>query len=95
LFADAQGEAIDSHDAGTAIFKGRIGFYEVLTVTRAMRQAIGERVNAHKLLETAGPSHLTMRRDGLLKAQQGLTTVGEVLRATQDSGTDLLLGDSA
>ncbi len=94
LFADATGEAIDSHDAGTAIFKGRIGFYEVLTVTRAMRQAIGERVNAHKLLETAGPSHLTMRRDGLLKAQQGLTTVGEVLRATQDSGTDLLLGDA-
>lgn len=93
LFAEAQGEAIDSHDAGLSIFKGRIGFYEVLTVTRAMRTAIGERVNAHKLLETAGPSHLTMRRDGLLKAQQGLTTVGEVLRATQDSGTEMLLGE--
>ena len=91
LLADATGEAIDSHDAGAAIFKGRIGFYEVLTVTRAMRTAIGERVNAQKLLETAGANHLTMRRDGLIKAAQGLTTVGEVLRATQDSGTDVLL----
>ncbi|MEQ8843983.1 MAG: GspE/PulE family protein [Phycisphaerales bacterium] len=91
LFEDASGEPIDSHDAGESIFKGRIGFYEVLTVTRAMRAAIGDRVNAQQLLETAAPSHQTMRRDGLLKAAQGLTTVGEVLRATQDSGTDMLL----
>lgn len=56
-----------------------------------MRTAIGERVNAQKLLETAAPSHITMRRDGLLKACKGMTTVGEVLRATQDSGTDVLL----
>ncbi|MEQ8316962.1 MAG: GspE/PulE family protein [Phycisphaerales bacterium] len=95
MFADATGEAIDSHDAGLSIFKGRIGFYEVLTVTRAMRAAIGERVNAQKLLETAHPTHQTMRRDGLIKASQGLTTVGEVLRATQDSGTEMLLGEPA
>ncbi len=94
LFAEATGEAIDSHDAGQSIFKGRIGFYEVLTVTRAMRAAIGDRVNAQKLLETAHPTHQTMRRDGLIKASQGLTTVGEVLRATQDSGTDMLLEDA-
>lgn len=93
LFADATGEPIDSHDAGGSVFKGRIGFYEVLVVTRAMRAAIGERVNAQKLLETAASSHITMRRDGLLKAAQGMTTVGEVLRATQDSSTDLMLGD--
>ena len=92
MFVKATGEAIDSHDAGDAVFKGRIGFYEVMTVTRAMRAAIGERMNAQQLLETAAPSHITMRRDGLLKAAQGLTTVGEVLRATQDSGTDLMLG---
>ncbi|MFI4881083.1 MAG: GspE/PulE family protein [Phycisphaerales bacterium JB064] len=91
LFDGADGEAIDSHDAREAVFKGRIGFYEVLTVTRAMRSAIGERVNAQKLLETAATAHITMRRDGLLKAAQGMTTVGEVLRATQDSGTDIML----
>lgn len=93
LFEHATGEPIDSHDASGAVFKGRIGFYEVLTVTRSMRAAIGDRVNAQQLLETAAPTHITMRRDGLLKAAQGMTTVGEVLRATQDSGTDVLLED--
>ena len=37
-----------------------------------------------ELLATAGPGHLTMRKDGLLKASAGLTTVAEVLAATQD-----------
>ncbi|MEO1008002.1 MAG: GspE/PulE family protein [Planctomycetota bacterium] len=85
LFADATGQPIDSHDAGPDLFQGRIGFYEVLTVTRAMRAAITERMNAQQLLRTASADHITMRQDGLRKAARGLTTVGEVLRATQDA----------
>ncbi len=67
-------------------FKSRIGFFEVLLVTPSMRQAITEgRTAAYEILATADPSHVTMRRDGLIKAASGLTTVDEVLRATQDT----------
>lgn len=70
-------------------FKGRIGFFEVLLVTPAMRTAITEgRTAAYEILATADKSHVTMRHDGLIKASVGLTTVDEVLRATQD--TELL-----
>jgi type IV pilus assembly protein PilB len=72
-------------------FRGRIGFFEVLMVTPAMRTAITEgRTAAYEILATAEPGHVTMRMDGLIKASGGLTTVDEVLRATQD--TELLNG---
>ncbi len=65
--------------------KGRVGFYELLLVTPQMREAITRgRTSAPEILATAGPTHVSMRRDGLIKASQGLSTVDEVLRATQD-----------
>ena len=67
-------------------FRGRIGLYEVLRITPDMRAAIGQRATSRQLLETAAHDHVTMRRDGMLKASQGLTTVEEVLRSTQDVG---------
>jgi len=67
-------------------YRGRIGFYELLLVTGAMREAVtAGRTAPHELLRTAHPSHVSMRRDGLLKAAEGLTSVDEVLRATQDT----------
>ena len=67
-------------------FRGRIGFFEVLLVTPAMRTAITEgRTAAYEILATAEPSHVTMRMDGLIKAANGLTTGVEVRRATQDT----------
>lgn len=67
-------------------FKGRLGFFEVLMVTSAMRTAITEgRTAAYEILSTAASDHVTMRQDGLIKAGRGETTVDEVLRATQDT----------
>ncbi len=67
-------------------FFSRIGFYEMLAVTPKMREAVTEgKTSRHQLLATARADHLTMRREGLLKAAAGLTTVEEVLRATQDA----------
>jgi type II secretory ATPase GspE/PulE/Tfp pilus assembly ATPase PilB-like protein len=66
--------------------KGRIGFFEMLTVTSAMRAAITDgRTSRMELLRTAGARHVTMRQDGVVKAAGGETTVEEVLRATQDA----------
>ena len=67
-------------------FKSRLGFFEVLLVTPAMRAAITEgRTAAYEILKTALPEHVSMRGDGLIKAAEGQTTVEEVLRATQDT----------
>ncbi|MBL8991211.1 MAG: type II/IV secretion system protein [Phycisphaerae bacterium] len=67
-------------------FRGRVGYYEMLMITGPMRAAIAKgRTTTPELLAHAASGHLTMRRDGLIKASQGLTTVDEVLRATQDA----------
>ncbi len=69
-------------------FKRRIGFYELFTSTPALRTAIGQRLSSAELLRTAPASFTPMRRDGLVKAAAGMTTVSEVLRATQDVGEE-------
>ncbi len=66
-------------------YRGRIGFFEVVVTTPALRSAISERLNAQELTRVSAPGFVTMRRDGIAKAALGLTTVGEVLRATQDA----------
>jgi type II secretory ATPase GspE/PulE/Tfp pilus assembly ATPase PilB-like protein len=68
-------------------FRGRLGFYELLTLNSEMRAAITSgKTSTPELLKTAPPGYITMRRDGLSKAAAGMTTVDEVLRATQDVG---------
>ena len=68
--------------AGT---RGRIGFYEIILTTPQIRQAISQRTGAHEMMKLLGGTFVTMRRDGILKAASGETTVDEVLRATQDA----------
>jgi type II secretory ATPase GspE/PulE/Tfp pilus assembly ATPase PilB-like protein len=66
-------------------YRGRIGFFEVIITSATMRQAISERVSASELNRITAPLYTTMRRDGVMKAATGWTTVEEVLRATQDA----------
>lgn len=63
--------------------KGRVGFFELILTTPAMRSGISSRMGMQELARTA--PFTTMRRDGILKAAAGFTTVDEVLRATQDA----------
>jgi len=65
--------------------RGRIGFFELLLTTPTLRQGISQRVGMHELSRTAPASFVTMRRDGMMKAATGESTVDEVLRATQDA----------
>lgn len=69
----------------TTGFRGRTGFFEMLRVTPGLRAAVSERKSAADLLRAANGHFVSMRRDGLLKAAKGITTVEEVLRATQDA----------
>ncbi|MFN5661775.1 MAG: GspE/PulE family protein, partial [Planctomyces sp.] len=67
-------------------YRGRVGYYEVLTMNTPMRASITQgRSNSKEILAVADATHQTMRRDGLEKASLGMTTLDEVLRATQDS----------
>jgi len=65
--------------------RGRVGFYEVVLTTPQLRAGIAKRLSPHELLAAAGPGLVTMRRDGMMKAASGETTMDEVLRATQDT----------
>jgi len=65
--------------------RSRLGFFEVILTTVKMRQAISKRCSSQDVAATVGPGFVTMRRDGIMKAAIGMTTVEEVLRATQDA----------
>lgn len=64
---------------------GRIGFFELVKITPALRKAISENRPVAELSAILGNSYTNMRTDGLVKAAAGRTTIEEVLRATQDT----------
>ncbi|GMV25635.1 MAG: general secretion pathway protein GspE [Phycisphaerae bacterium] len=66
-------------------FRSRVGFYEMAPMTGDLRRAVSERATTQQLTRIVGSGYVTMRRDGIIKASQGLTTVEEVLQATQDA----------
>lgn len=66
-------------------YKGRVGLFEVLPVSESVRSGILERQTADQLKQQALVDGLkTMRRSGLDKIKQGLTTVEEVVSASTE-----------
>jgi type II secretory ATPase GspE/PulE/Tfp pilus assembly ATPase PilB-like protein len=65
-------------------FRGRLGFYEIVRVSSPLRAAIAQNRPVHELKALLDPEFTTMREDGMRKAAAGITTIEEVLRATQD-----------
>jgi type IV pilus assembly protein PilB len=64
-------------------YQGRIGLFQVLTVTRHLRELVVERAPEGALHDEAVASGMrSMRADGLAKALAGGTTLEEVLRVT-------------
>ncbi len=64
---------------------GRLGFFELLRINPALRRAISENRSVADMRKMVDDSFMTMRDDGLNKAAAGMTTIEEVLRATQDT----------
>ncbi len=65
-------------------YSGRIGVFEVLEVTKDIRDLITKRQDADVILQKAIEQGLTtMLDDGLEKVMKGLTTIEEVLRVTK------------
>lgn len=65
-------------------YSGRIGVFEVLEVTKKIRDLITKRQDADVILQKAIEEGMTtMLDDGLEKVMKGLTTIEEVLRVTK------------
>jgi len=66
-------------------YKGRIGAYEVLSVTEPIKDLIIQRASSGKIAKQACKEGMvTVFEDGLIKAARGLTSIEEVLRVTID-----------
>lgn len=70
------------HETG---YTGRIGIFEVLTMTDALREAVELKKGIDELSEIARANGMrSMLDDGIEKVTQGHTTLEEVLRVTKD-----------
>jgi type II secretory ATPase GspE/PulE/Tfp pilus assembly ATPase PilB-like protein len=65
-------------------FRGRLGFYEIARINARLREGISKNRTTLELRGLVDPDFATMRDDGMAKAAAGMTTIDEVLRATQD-----------
>jgi type IV pilus assembly protein PilB len=64
-------------------YRGRVGLYEVMEITDEMRELILVGASALELRRKAiEEGMITLRRSGLQKVQEGLTTIEEVARET-------------
>ncbi len=66
-------------------YKGRIGIFEVLDITKDIAQMIVNQESSSKIMDLAiSKGMLTMIQDGFIKAKNGVTTIAEILRATKE-----------
>jgi general secretion pathway protein E len=87
-YATAMGETRDKFSVGRGCnfcsrsgFLGRIGVYELLTLSDSMRKALMKGSSASELKEQAiKEGMIPLGRDGMQKVKDGLTAPGEVMR---------------
>ena len=64
-------------------YKGRVGLYEVLEVNDEMRELILSGASSLELRAKAlEAGMITLRRSGLVKVMEGVTSIDEVVRET-------------
>jgi general secretion pathway protein E len=69
-------------------FWGRSGIFEFLEVNDTIQRLMLEKKESHIIKEAARKSGMrTLREDGWMKVKQGVTTIPEVLRVTQEEET--------
>lgn len=67
-------------------YRGRIGIYELVYITPEMQTLVLKRASATKMRQLAiQQGFRNLRDDGFIKAYQGITSVEEVLRVTEET----------
>lgn len=66
-------------------YKGRVGIYEVLNISSAIKELISKNESAENIEKQAkSEGMMSMIEDGIFKAAQGLTSIEEVLRVISE-----------
>lgn len=66
-------------------YQGRLGIYEVLTVSQSLKELIIKHATSDQIQEQAQKEGMrTMIEDGFIKAAQGITSIEEILRVIMD-----------
>ncbi len=66
-------------------YKGRIGIYEILEITPTISELINKKASPEEIKKQARrEGMISIIEDGFIKAQQGITTIEEVLRVTKE-----------
>jgi general secretion pathway protein E len=69
-------------------YRGRKGIFEMLTVDDEIRQLVSQNVDAKRIKAAAMTKGMgTLRADGARKVLSGVTSVAEVIRATEEEGS--------
>ncbi len=67
---------------------GRTGIFELLRITRRLRDLIASRPTTEQIVREAPADHISMVHDGIGKVLQGSTTPEEVFRVAKTIGED-------
>ena len=78
---------------GNTGMKGRIGIYEMVEVNGKVSVLIGDKASESELEKMAREDgYTTMKQDGIIKVLQGMTTIEEVQRVTEDRSEEEVIG---
>ncbi|MFT5112692.1 MAG: general secretion pathway protein E [Parasphingorhabdus sp.] len=66
-------------------YRGRIGIYELVQVDDSLRKLIHDRAGEPEMIAHARQKSEGLMQDGLRKVLQGITSIDEVLRVTQEA----------
>jgi type IV pilus assembly protein PilB len=76
-------EPVGCSRCGGSGYKGRVGLYEVMTMSEQIRSLAIARASADKVAEVAVAEGMRrLRDDGLDKVRHGITSIAEVARVT-------------
>ena len=82
--AGKQMKGVGCRVCGETGFKGRVALYEIMPLSDQLKEAVLQGYSAAELKRVAVEDGMqTLRRSGLAKINQGITTIAEVLRVTR------------
>ncbi len=68
-------------------YRGRLGIFELMLVDDDIRALVSQNIDAKSIKKKAQEKGMrTLRADGARKVLSGVTSVAEILRATEDEG---------